>query len=127
MTPPEIDPHQRDRLYESITAHLTGINDVFIEYQHGNFEAAQRLSGEFSDDLRVLHDDLGWGRTFSESIQLDAPRDVWERTLIRIQERAQSKLRRHEEHASELEQERRRIQELEDTCLALAKQLSRSA
>ncbi len=127
MTPPEIDPHQRDVLYMSITARLTGVNDVCIEYQHDNFEAAQQLSGEFSDDLRVLHDDLGWGGTPAESIQLKAPHDVWKRTLVRIQERAQSDLRRHEEHASELEQERERIQAVEDACRAVAGQLSRSA
>jgi hypothetical protein len=127
MTPPEIDPHQRDVLYMAITARLTGVNDVCIEYQHDNFEAAQQLSGEFSDDLRVLHDDLGWGETPSESIQLNAPRDVWERTLSRIQEIAQSDLRRHDERASELEQDRQRIQALEDACGAIAEQLAQTA
>jgi hypothetical protein len=68
MTPPEINPEQRAVLYLSITARLTGVNDVFVEFQRGNFEAAQRLSGEFSDDLRVLHDDLGWGDTPLKSI-----------------------------------------------------------
>jgi hypothetical protein len=126
MSTPEIDPHQRDMLHASITARLTGVSDVFIYYQQGNFEAAQRLSGELSDDLRVLHDDLGWGGTPSESIRLKAPQDVWERTLVRIQERARSELRRHEERASELEQERQRIEALEDACGALAEQLTRS-
>ena len=60
MSQIEISPQQRDLLYLSITARLTGINDVYGEYQQGNVEAA-RLSQEFSDDLRVLHDDLGWG------------------------------------------------------------------
>ncbi|MFL5833892.1 MAG: hypothetical protein ACJ76B_07920 [Solirubrobacterales bacterium] len=119
----EISPEHRDILYLSITARLTGVNDIYVEFERGNFEAAQRLSGEFSDDLRVLHDDLGWGETPLESIQLTAPHDVWERTLARIQKRAAE---RHEERTLELGEERQRIQAIEDTCATLAERLSGS-
>jgi hypothetical protein len=120
MSQIEISPEQRDALYRAITARLTGLNDVFSEFEHGNFDAAHRLSGEFSDDLRVLHDDLGWGDPALATIQLRAPRDVWERTLTRIRRRAAEESREKEQIALELETERKRIQMIEDTCESLA-------
>lgn len=122
MSQPKINPEQRDLLYLLATARLTGVGDVYHEFQHGNFEAAQELSGEFSDVLRVLHDDLGWVDSPLESIELRAPRDIWERTLTRTQERARIDLRRHEERTREADGDRQRAQELLETCAELAKQ-----
>lgn len=61
IPPMTINPEQRDALYASIIVRLTGINDVYLAVEEGEFEVADRLSSEFADYLRLLHDDLGWG------------------------------------------------------------------
>lgn len=126
MEVPQIDAEQRDMLYEAITDSLSGDSDVFIECKLGNFDRAQRLSSEYSDYLRVLHDDLGWGDSSHESVRLTAPQDVWERTLTRIQSKARSDSRRHEERISELEEERQHLQALDSICTEVAEQMSRA-
>jgi len=126
MAQPELTPQQHDLLYGSIVARLTGIDDVYFAFQNGDFSTAQRLSGEFSDDLRVLHDDLLWDGTPSENIQMRAPRDVWERTLTRARQRAEADAHRFVQAATEVDEERSRIHEMETACENLAAQLSSS-
>jgi hypothetical protein len=34
---------------------------VWLAVSHKNYDAADRLGREYSDDLRLVLDDLGWG------------------------------------------------------------------
>jgi len=55
-----IDKDQRDGLYELVRNHLGGIGDIWIALeQDGEYELAERMGIEFSEDFRLLAD-LGW-------------------------------------------------------------------
>lgn len=53
---------QRDALYDQILDRLSGIGDIELAIQLENYDAAERLGREYSDDLRLLLDDLGFER-----------------------------------------------------------------
>jgi hypothetical protein len=52
---------QRDALYDQILDRLSGIGDIELAIQLENYDAAERLGREYSDDLRLLLEDLGIG------------------------------------------------------------------
>jgi hypothetical protein len=55
-----IDKDQRDGLYELVRNHLGSIGDIWIALeQDGEYELAERMGIEFSEDFRLLAD-LGW-------------------------------------------------------------------
>jgi hypothetical protein len=51
---------QRDELYDRILDRLSGIGDVWLAANSQDF-AAERLGRGYSDELRLVLDDLGWG------------------------------------------------------------------
>jgi hypothetical protein len=84
-----ISAEQRDALYDQILDRLTGIGDIEIAIQSENFETAERLSQEFSDDLQLLVNDLGFGEgRGSEPIELTSPPEVLRRALPRLRDLA---------------------------------------
>jgi len=55
-----IDKDQRNGLYELVRNHLGGIGDIWIALeQDGEYELAERMGIEFSEDFRLLAD-IGW-------------------------------------------------------------------
>jgi hypothetical protein len=57
-----IDRDQRDGLYELVRNHLGSVGDLWIALEEReNYEAAERLGLELSEDCRLL-DDIGWRR-----------------------------------------------------------------
>lgn len=103
-----ITAEQRDALYDQILDRLSGIGDVWLAASAEDYETADRLGREYSDELRLVHDDLGWGDgPHEETIRLAAPADVLRRVFGRLREsamgeRAQSaprwaESRKHEE------------------------------
>jgi hypothetical protein len=75
---------ERDALYEHLYVRLSGIGDVWLAAEAGDFEAATRLGRDFCDDLRLLLEDLGWGAGRGESLELRTPPEVLVRVLERI-------------------------------------------
>lgn len=59
----KITAEQRDALYDEILERLGGIDDIRMAASKGMFEMADRLAREYSDELRLVMDDLGWGGT----------------------------------------------------------------
>lgn len=86
MTRIRISSAQRDALYEHILSRLSGIGDLWLAVSEEDFATASRLGREYSDDLRLLLDDLGWGDHASGEIELSAPPDVLRRVFSRLQE-----------------------------------------
>jgi hypothetical protein len=80
---------QRDALYDQILDRLSGIGDIEIAIQAENFEDAERLAREYSDELRLLLDDLGIGEGEGQPVALVTPPDVLRRVLPRLRERAE--------------------------------------
>ncbi len=81
-----ITSKQRDALYDQFLDRLSGIDDVRLAVQAGELDTAQRLGQAFSDDLRLVVEDLGWGQGAGTSIELNSPPDVLRRVFTRLGE-----------------------------------------
>jgi hypothetical protein len=105
-----ISGEQRDLLYELVINRISGIDDVRLAINEGAWEDAQRLSQEFSDLLRLVSEDLGWGDMAEvATVELTTPADVLERAIrvIRretIEESPDEREKRLEVAAAELVQ-----------------------
>lgn len=80
-----ISAAHRDALYEQIFDRLSGIGDVWLAAEAEDFDTAGRLGQEFSDDLRLVLNDLGWGGGPGRTIDLTTPPDVLRRVIGRVQ------------------------------------------
>ena len=78
----------RDALYDQILDRLSGIGDVWLAVSKEDYETATKLGREFSDDLRLVLDDLGWGAGPGRTIELKTPPDVLRRVFGRLEELA---------------------------------------
>jgi hypothetical protein len=93
-----ISAAQRNALYDQILDRLSGIGDIELAIKLENYDSAERIGREYSDDLRLLLDDLGFGNEKDEPVELSAPAEVLRRTLPRLREMA-------ERHTAALEPE----------------------
>jgi len=74
------------------------------------------LAREYVDDLRLVLEDLGWGETGGEELQLRTPPDVLRRVLTRMQEQAEEQLRVEEDEREESRPREEQRQRLLQTC-----------
>jgi hypothetical protein len=81
---PTITAEQRDALYDQILDRLSGIDAVWVAVEQEDYDTADRLGREYSDDLRLILDDLGWGDELGRSVELTAPADVLRRVFSRL-------------------------------------------
>jgi hypothetical protein len=88
MTRISISAAQRDALYEHLLSKMSGIGDVWLAIDTGDIETASRLGREYSDDLRLLLDDLGWEDEAAGEVELSIPPDVLRRIFGRMREAA---------------------------------------
>jgi hypothetical protein len=95
-----ISGEQRDALYAELLALLSGIDDVWLAIERGDFERADRLAREFSNYLRLIFEGLGWGDHNPASVELTMPPDVLRQTLSRLREQA---TKRYEQERPEQE------------------------
>lgn len=107
---------ERDALYEEIFIRLSGIDYVWVAAEKGDYETAGRLGREFSDNLRLLLDDLGWGEGGGEPFELKTPADVLRRVLTRLQGIAEHQQAQQEEERAEQRREEEQTQHLMDVC-----------
>jgi len=107
-----ITADERDALYDQIFVRLSGIDDIWLAAQAEDWGTAERLAREFSDDLRLVLGDLGWGESGGEAMQLTTPPEVLRRVLTRMQERAEAQQEAEEEERAEgrlREEQRQRV------------------
>ena len=78
---------------------LSGIGAIAIAIDAEHYEAAEQLGREFSDDLRLLLDDLGLGESDGEPVALTSSPALLRRALPRMSELAKASVR------AELQQE----------------------
>jgi hypothetical protein len=82
-----ITPQQRDALYDRILDRLSGIGDVWLAASSADFEGADRLGREYSDELRLVLNDLGWGDgPEGEEVELTTGSDVLRRVFGRLRD-----------------------------------------
>jgi hypothetical protein len=118
MTEPlRLNRDQRNALYVSITARLTGIDEVYAAIEAEDWVAAERLVSEFADYLRLIPA-LGWGED-GTATTLTAPPDVVRRVMERLQERAVVEEQDDAKERHELAQLARGNQLLQETCSQL--------
>lgn len=84
-----ISAAHRDAIYEQIVDRLTGIGDVWLAVERGDFATATRLSREFSDYMCFVLEDLGWGDGAGRTITLSTPADVLRRVFSGLRELAE--------------------------------------
>jgi hypothetical protein len=82
-----ITAEQRDALYDRILDRLSGIGDVWLAAKSQDFATAERLGREYSDELRLVLDDLGWGDgPDSGPVDLESSPDVLRRVFARLRD-----------------------------------------
>lgn len=121
-----ITGEQRDVLYEQILIRLTGIGDVCIAAEEGDFDTAQTLSGEFADYLLLLHEGLGWGDRHEGPARLTSAPAVLRRALSRLVRRAEAEDPQEAELAelrAEVEERQERNRMTRETCERLLAEL----
>ena len=111
-----ITAEERDDLYDQILIRLSGIGDVWIALEAKNYELADRLGREYSDDLRLVLDDLGWGEGSGESLELTTPAEVLRRVFRRLRDTALSRQAVEERERAEARTSEERNRRLLNTC-----------
>jgi len=106
---------QGDALREHLISRLSGIGDVWLAVSQQDYATADRLAGEFSDDLRLLVDDLGW-QPQDGDLELSTPPDVLRRAFGRLRETADSQRLSEEAEWHELRRFMERNELLMEAC-----------
>jgi hypothetical protein len=81
-----ITGEQRDALYKELLAHISGIDDLRLAIEEEAFTKADRLAREFTDDLCLIFDGLGWGNLDAVSVELTTPPADLRRILRRLRD-----------------------------------------
>jgi len=110
---------QRDALYDQILDRLSGIGDIEVAIHSENYDAAERLGREYSDDLRLLLDDLGLGESSGEPVELTSPPQVLRRVLPRLRDLAAGYNASLESEWAETSELRERNQLVSQACEAV--------
>jgi hypothetical protein len=123
MNPPTITTAQRNVLYDDILIRITAIGDVLTVIERGEFDKAQKLADEFADYLRLLADDLGWGRLPAANIELKSPSEVLRRSLERLRRIAEIEDKEESEERAEVQAREARNVLMRETCDQLLAEL----
>jgi hypothetical protein len=118
---------QRDALYDQILDRLSGIGDIELAIQAEKYEAAERLGREYSDDLRLLLEDLGVGEGDGEPVELTVPPEVLRRVLPRLRQLALNHTASLEPELAEVHEVNERNRLVSETCEAVLADLDGSA
>ena len=118
-----ISPKERDALYERIAMRLNGIDDVFKAVEAEDWEEAQKLGQEFSDLLRLVCQDLGWGEAAEGELELNTPTDVLARAAGTVRDLASADGEHFEREKREAEAQENEARSLQQTCERLLGEL----
>lgn len=113
---PTISGEEREALYCRAVVRLNGIDALNSAIDEENFDAAHRLAQEFSDLLRLLWEDLGWGEKDIGSVTLSTPPDVLARAAGFLRELARADRRLYEDERWKIQERVDEVASLEQTC-----------
>jgi hypothetical protein len=117
---PRINAEQRDALYDRILDRLSGIGDVWLAASEARYDTADRLGREYSDELLLVLDDLGWGDGPEGDVELKTDPAILRRVFTRLSESSAGELAAEAtswEESRFLEERNRLIGETCDTIL----------
>lgn len=83
---------QREVFYELVLDHLSGMADLSLALERGDFATAERLGIEFGEDLRLM-EDLGWDSAPRSDTDLTMPPEDLAEVLTRLKADAEGGLR----------------------------------
>ena len=110
-----ISREQRDPLHRLVTQHISGIGDVTMMIEAGNFAEAERFGLEYSEDIRMLND-LGWDPDDDrESFDLTLPPLELIEVLKRLRQDAEQDKEERRAH-EEFEEVRAYFERVRDVC-----------
>lgn len=110
-----ITASERDALFEQLYARLSGIDEVWTSAAEQDRESAEGVARQFSDDLRLILDDLGWGEN-GEAVELSSPPEVLRRVFTRVQTAAEERRREEVEEREESRRREERTEQLLEAC-----------
>lgn len=73
-----------DAIRDLLLDRLNGVSDIAVATEGKEFDAAERMVGEYLDELRLLRDDIGVRNGDGQPVKLNSPPDVLRRVLPRI-------------------------------------------
>jgi hypothetical protein len=118
---------QREVFYELVLDHLSGMADLSLAVERGDFATAERLGIEFGEDLRLMQD-LGWDSAPRKDADLTMPPEDLAEVLTRLKSDAEGGLRESADDRDSREADesaRARYQYALDTCDGLLVLLKR--
>jgi hypothetical protein len=118
---------QRDALYDQILDRLSGIGDIEVAIRVKDYDAAERIGREYSDDLRLLLEDLGIGDGDGELVELSTPPQVLRRILPRLRESALNHTASLESEWIEVREVKERNQLVSEACESVLNGLDSAA
>ncbi|HVD41542.1 MAG TPA: hypothetical protein VNC16_11155 [Solirubrobacterales bacterium] len=112
----KITAAERDALLEQIHTRLTGIDEVWTATEAEDWEQAEKVAQGFADELRLVVEDLGWGETSGETIELTAEPEVLRRVLTRMQKRGEARREVEEGERTDLRLREEQTAQLLELC-----------
>jgi hypothetical protein len=113
--PITITSKQRDALYDDLLTHLSGLDGLWDAIHSHDFETADRLAHEFSDDLRLVLGGLGGGDCSDKgTVELTVEPATVRRVLTNLRDRAQ----RHAEEDGQMAVDEAREAQGQSLCVA---------
>jgi hypothetical protein len=110
-----ITASERNALFEQLYARLSGIDEVWTSAAEQDRESAEGVARQFSDDLRLILDDLGWGEN-GKAVELSSPSEVLRRVFARVQAAAEERRREEAEEREEIRRREERTEQLLEVC-----------
>jgi hypothetical protein len=90
MPAPTISGDERDLLYRMVLDRIDVIDSVRVAIEERRWSIAQELASEFSDLLRFVCSDLGWGARPLQAISVRTPPPVLRGAAIAIRTTARA-------------------------------------
>lgn len=118
---------QRDLLYQEILNRLAAIGDIHFALDQEDWDAATQMGIAFSDDLRIVSQDLGWGPHRGEPVDLTSPPDVLRRAMSRWRDSILGIESEHEDEREAMRRTQERNQLVIDACRSVLDALDAEA
>ncbi len=115
---------ERDALFAQLHARLSGIDEVWTAAAERDRESGEAVARQFSDDLRLILDDLGWDE-HGEAVELSSPPEVLRRVFTRVRTAAEERRREEVEEREEIRRREERTEQLLEACRRVLGELER--